>query len=224
MRLDRLNAVAKKRGARQKFRGAVTSLHGMNSVGVWQKHLQGAMADAGFRYLSMDYGWRGPSVLFPGFRDTQARRFVDDFHREQMERAAGGHSVIAHSFGSLILARALMLHPDLKLHRIVLFGSIVRRRFPWQTYCKDGQVHEVLNERCPADWPVKFAWIIPSGGRSGSKGFKALCPHVREKVHPHTGHSGLQTQLHYEQTWEPFLRSGFKAVGLGDPVSRCMLQ
>jgi hypothetical protein len=54
--------------------------------------------------------------------------------------------IIAHSFGTYLVARALELNPELKFDRVIFCGSIVRRDYPWSRIIAAGQVGRVLND------------------------------------------------------------------------------
>jgi serine/threonine-protein kinase len=112
----------------------------------------------------------------------------------------------SHSFGSLAIGRSLKKFPDLKLKRIILFGSILRPAYEWDEVHANGQVAAVLNERSPSDvWPRIAKYCIPDSGPSGVIGFDEGKAFIVEKEHSWTGHSGLSYELHCRQVWAPFL-------------------
>jgi hypothetical protein len=86
--------------------------------------------------------------------------------------------VIAHSFGTYLTGRSLK-HPDIALDRVVLVGSVLPRRFDWQTLRSKGRegFGVVRNELGTRDfvvwlarWTRWFAWDIGDAGLRGFQG------------------------------------------------------
>jgi hypothetical protein len=116
-------------------------------------------------------------------------------------------AAIGHSLGTFAIGSSLQSLPDLVLHRIILYGSILPRRFPWLELAKRKQVEHVLNEAARNDiWPKVAACLRPAWGRSGCDGFLNGGEVVIQREYLLTGHSGLQYRLHYKRIWIPFLR------------------
>jgi pimeloyl-ACP methyl ester carboxylesterase len=115
--------------------------------------------------------------------------------------------VIAHSFGTYIVAGALEKYAEVKLDSFVLCGSIVRRDFPW-SHLIPGQVKRVLNDCGGLDiWAKLVAWFIPDAGPSGASGFgDEAGGQVQQRLRPRFRHSDYFYRLNYQQTWIPFLK------------------
>ena len=90
---------------------------------------------------------------------------------EAISKHSGGRlSVIAHSYGTYVITEILASKLDLKLHSLVLCGSIVRRRYAWHAIgdrigshpTRDGKKN-ILNDFGLRDvWPV-FAKCLSWG-------------------------------------------------------------
>lgn len=125
-------------------------------------------------------------------------------------------SVIAHSFGTYLVTRALSEHADIRPFRLVLCGGIVSRQFRWdliQTRLPRGRV---LNE-CGNDdiWPIvarrRSATLFGDTGRFGFH-----CEPVRDRFH-NVGHSGFFDEAFIKKFWEPFFARGDLEVDSGVP-------
>ena len=222
MNLKDFNSIAERLGARPEYRGTVITVHGIKTRGAWQKDVTPVFQDAGLRHEPVDYGYALFNVVFRRLQDTVAKRVVDAVIEQERVVPGGPHGVIAHSFGTLCLGRALRVNPSLRLGRICLFGSILPTNFPWYFMWNQGQFELVMNETCEKDrWPRHARrWLRWAGaGASGCVGFNpSLCP-VFECPYDWTEHSSLATRLHCERVWIPFLLEGIVPVS-GDPVRR----
>ncbi len=118
------------------------------------------------------------------FRDLteEVSQFIFRSVREKIENIVlkhiRGHSrklyIVAHSFGTLALVRALEMHiPGAVVEEIVLLGSIVPRAHYWDGLLSGGQLRNppfaVVR---PRDRIVRFGRLV-GGGESGARGFIA---------------------------------------------------
>jgi hypothetical protein len=195
-------------GARPAFLAAAISVHGINTLGPWQKRINTALADNFIRHFQVDYGFHLHRAMRPftrGLLREVTEKIVtayQDQRRWNLESCA-----IGHSFGTLSIGSALEWNPDLILDRVITFGSILPRSFPWRALVERGQVRSILNETCRLDPWVRCAPLIIAGaGASGCHGFTQE-PFIEQREYGWTGHSRLGTHLHCEQTWVPFIRA-----------------
>jgi pimeloyl-ACP methyl ester carboxylesterase len=129
--------------------------------------------------------------------------------------AAPPPDVIAHSFGTWIVAHALQADPTLILGNVILVGSIIRPDWPWDQFIGRNQVTAVLNYCGDRDIWVRLAEsFIPDSGPSGVIGFALPHDHVINILRPGGDHSSTfaddQLPATFEDVWRPFLsaRSG----------------
>jgi outer membrane protein OmpA-like peptidoglycan-associated protein len=189
------------------------SIHGIRTTGRWQKSLTQAAQEAGYLYRPLDYGYfLALSLLLPWAR----RRKVEWFHREcedHLRDLAPGQraSIVAHSFGTYLLASALAKYSDLVFDKVILCGSIVRKDYPWTSVIeRRGQVRQVLNEAGGKDlWASIVTWVVADAGSSGVDGFEDLAEgKVLQRLHAEHGHSDYFYAGNYKRVWIPFLQSG----------------
>lgn len=195
------------------YRHAVITIHGMRTTGAWQKALTPIFQDNFIRHIPVDYDYRVASVCWPMTTSTISK-VVDkvvaatEEHRLHCEAPP---SVIAHSFGSLSIGRALKVRPSLTLTRAILFGCILPRDYPWSRIMDNGQIQSVLHEIGGEDpWPkTPFRRLIVGSGSAGRDGFLDLADgRVVERKNEWTAHSDLQSAPTYRKVWIPFLVSG----------------
>jgi hypothetical protein len=207
MRLDELNKVAEEHAPRAtRYRAALISLHGMSTTGKWQKDLVPDVQDADIRYMLVDYDY----LVFGVIVKRRRRSIIKDLlvaYREQRKHAKK-IAAVAHSFGTLTLMQAIFERKGLRFARVILYGCIVHRRYPWSVVHAAGRVELVLHETSRSDRLPRLApWVIPNSGASGCKGFKDCPPYVEEKEYGDAGHGGLQYRDHYRDVWIPFILS-----------------
>lgn len=187
----------------------VISIHGIRTTGRWQKELNDVLTSAGFRHVPLDFGFFSAlSLLMPWSRS----RKVEWFHRTYSEKFAGGGrkpSVIAHSFGSYIVTRAMLKYDDIRFERVILCGSIVSRSYPWRAVllARD-QADAVLNEAGGRDmWAAMVEWVVSDAGASGVSGFEDTAEgRLVQLIHERHAHSDYFYRQNYERRWLPFLQ------------------
>lgn len=115
-------------------------------------------------------------------------------------------SIIAHSFGTFVVARILRDHTDLELDRIIFCGSVVPQKFRFEDYRANFK-RPLINEVGTRDfWPV-FAEVVTFGyGSAGTYGFRR--PAVRDRWHNGKAHSDFLNPEFSRRYWVPFLRDG----------------
>lgn len=157
----------------------VLALHGMNTRGAWQES---------FSWLvSISYGYMIPVNIYKYGKIVAPvlGRKRHDALRRRLEARIGRASedtagivldprpdVIAHSFGTLLLGKALHENHRIKVRRVITLGCILRPDFDWATLVERGQVEAVLNNYGTADgWARRAHAAIPDAGPSGACGF-----------------------------------------------------
>ena len=189
-------------------RPIIFSLHGIRTRAAWQKDLTRVLSEAGFNHLPLDFGFfRAVRLLMPASRRRQVDWFRDCYTTEMRGRSSPP-SVIAHSFGTYIVAEAIRKYPEVRFRQIILCGSIVHRDFPWSERTDAGQVGRVLNECGQKDfWSRIVVWFVRDAGSSGVKGFSDTAGNrVIQRLHPDWRHSTSFYELNYQHNWVSFLK------------------
>ncbi len=185
----------------------VISLHGIRTRGEWQKALSGALSASGFVYRPADFGFFSSlSLVNPMSREKKISWFLDLYTRE-LERTNGPISIVAHSFGSYLVAKVLEDYPEVRFERVIFCGSIVSVEFDWETIINRGQVGEVLNQYARRDSWVRVAqWVVDDAGPAGYKGFTARHPKLFQQLFKNFTHSQYFYDLNFTKNWVPFLQ------------------
>jgi pimeloyl-ACP methyl ester carboxylesterase len=186
----------------------VITIHGIRTTGRWQKELSDVLTQARYRHVPLDFGFfLAFSLLMPWSRSKK----VEWFHSLYSEKFGGLErrpSIIAHSFGSYIVTKAMLKYDYIRFERIILCGSIVSRSYPWKAVIhRRHQVDAVLNEAGGRDaWAGLVEWVVADAGSSGVSGFEDLADGaVTQIVHAEHRHSDFFHALNYRERWLPFL-------------------
>jgi len=184
----------------------VLSLHGIRTRGKWQKEITDAFGRASIWHSPLDYDY----FLFIKLVIPFTRRNKIKWLQEEYTKYVKGSrpSLIAHSYGTYIVARALERYPEIELDRVIFCGSIVERVYDWSHIINRGQVNRVLNDYGRQDiWARLVGWVVKDAGDSGRTGFEDKAGgKVLERYHPKWGHSDYFYSLNYEKNWIPFLK------------------
>src|SRR5262249_51900099 len=110
----------------------VISLHGIRTRGTWQKEQLGKLLnEEGFVHLALDYGrFLAVQMLIPYFRRKKMDWFLSKYN-EYCSDSQNAPSVIAHSFGTYIIAQVMEKHPEVRFDKMIFCGSIVRKQYSW---------------------------------------------------------------------------------------------
>jgi len=188
-------------------RPLVISLHGIRTRGTWQKQLSSALSRNGFVYEPLDYGFfRGIQLVLPFMRDRKKKWLLEQY-TNAIRQHSNPPSVIAHSFGTYLVARTMQKYDEIRFDRVIFCGSIVEKAYPWTAMLDAGRVTRVLNDYGGKDrWARAAEWFINDSGPSGANGFTDIASgRVLNKSRPEFRHSDFFYQTNYERTWIPFL-------------------
>lgn len=193
----------------EKAKRVVITIHGIRTRGEWQKSITSEIANAGFIPDPWDYG-RFPLLKFllPCMRRKKIDWFRDQYFNCREKLRDTHPSVIAHSFGTYLVARAMQKYPEIVFDRIILCGSIIDRDYPWTDIIyQTKQCNSVLHDFGKLDLPARIAeWVVTDAGPSGVKGFtQEVAGKVIQRNHHEFGHSDYFYELNYKDRWIPFL-------------------
>jgi hypothetical protein len=184
----------------------VFSLHGIRTRGTWQKEIVPILSRAGFHPVPLDYGYfMALQLAFFLSRRKQVDWFRDEYVRQCSRVHCERPSIIAHSFGTYLIAAAIEKYPQIHFDRIILTGSIIRPEFPWEEFISRGQVGAILNQHGGHDiWVRIVEWFVADAGPSGGRGFDSDVGIIQQN-HPGFNHGDYFYDLNYISNWIPFL-------------------
>jgi hypothetical protein len=187
----------------------VLLVHGIRDYALWQNEIAATLKDRGFIPEPLDYGRYGllsfllPIPLFRNFAIRTVRRQMDDVIKQYPNAEI---SVIAHSFGTWIIAKILQQGFNLKLHRVIFCGSVVPYYFPFEDFSErfDDSIMNEVGDRDP--WPALAESMTWGYGSGGTYGFRR--PRVVDRWHKGAHHGYFLNSTFCETYWVPLLRDG----------------
>lgn len=191
----------------------VLLIHGIRTQADWGPMVASKLEVPGqVGVIPIKYGYFDAfRFWFPFWTRNQPIERVNKQIRVALQRSRRNHpdaklSIIAHSFGTYVVGEILKREFDLKIHRLILCGSVLPQDFPWEQYQGRFDDDKVINECGKSDiWPVLAQSASWGYGASGTHGFGAVL--VKDRFHA-GGHGQYFEPEFVEKYWEPFIRRG----------------
>lgn len=191
----------------RKEKQIVFSLHGINTPGKWQKDFARELTEHDFIYAAPDYGrFKVFQFLIPFLRRRKYKWFVEEYDNKT-RGSTRLPSIVAHSFGTLIVTEVMEKYQHVKFERIIFCGSIVRKNYDWSTKVTRGQCQRVHNDYGGVDfWAWVARFVVKEAGESGVEGFSdeanGAVSQIFYQGHHHSDYHHLSN---YQRSWIPFL-------------------
>lgn len=192
----------------------VLLLHGIRTDAFWHQEfrdvIDGPHDEVNIIVESRKYG-NMPLLefLLPILRKRKLRWLRETLEELKARYQGAEINVVAHSFGTYLIAEVLKRNPGLRLNRIILCGSILKRDFAWQTLLQNNWVTSVINDCGMHDiWPTLSRLFVVGTGDSGVFGFNASGNGVSNRFFDYYAHSSFFTRTHIETYWLPFIVKG----------------
>jgi pimeloyl-ACP methyl ester carboxylesterase len=151
----------------------VVLVHGIRTRAPWYIAVRDELARAGFTVELTNYGrfdvirFLAPVPWFKAWASADVERDIRDAMRKHDVKTV---SIIAHSFGTFVIGRILQKKFDLSFRHLILCGSVVRFRFPFEAHTRF--IDPVINEVGTKDvWPVIAESLTWGYGSTGAFGF-----------------------------------------------------
>jgi pimeloyl-ACP methyl ester carboxylesterase len=187
----------------------VILVHGIRTDAPWQITLRSELEKNGVRVELTNYGYFDALRFWlplKRVRETAITRVWTLIRDVRKLYPDANISFLAHSFGTYIVAKILQREFDLKAHRIVFCGSVVRYDFPFYEI-SERFTPPLVNEVGSADyWPAIAESTTSGYGSSGTYGFRE--PRVKDRWHNKLNHSQFLTPEFCARFWVPFFVDG----------------
>jgi pimeloyl-ACP methyl ester carboxylesterase len=203
--------------------GLVVPIHGIRTHAEWIPHISLLASTSGWAVAPYYYGYQDISILGDKKAKTKAVHGLREWLSGIQPHWNRPISIIAHSFGSYILARYLQEAKDIAvaIDSIILCGSILTTDFDWISFLDNGKVGRVLNTVAEEDEWVR---LLPQGGvwpandklfgKAGWKGFEQKHPRLMELRSSLLDHNNMFKFDVILGQWIPFMRLSMGAHNL----------
>ena len=186
----------------------VLLVHGIRTEAGWAEMVRAVLeeSDTIKRVYVIRYGYFDLlRFALPGpWRAGPARELTRKFNLLRSRYPQSRFSILAHSYGTFTVTKALLDNSHLEIFRFAMCGSIVSRRFPWEKIAR--QISEdVVNDCGTRDvLPVLASTVTLGYGATGRFGCGGQ---VDDRFHD-VPHSGFFEPSFVERFWLPFFSSG----------------
>lgn len=188
-------------------------LHGIRTFGDWQNRVSSILDNEipGVQVHIYKYGYFSTfAFLIPMLRNLVIRRFRRYLKNRIPRSGQTRVDIVAHSFGTYVIARALSgLPPNErpKIHTLLLCGSVLKQLFPWDELVGPNlSVIRIINDCGTRDrWPVVAQLLVFGMGISGRRGFAGAtgtAVGIVNRFFP-VEHSGFFTDEFMKENWLP---------------------
>jgi uncharacterized protein YraI len=187
----------------------VILVHGIRTYALWQSEIRTTLKKAGFVTAPTNYGRFNVFQFLapiPFFRQWAIKQVWEQIKIVKANYPSKRFSIIAHSFGTYVVANLVKRNFDLNANRIIFCGSIVSYRFRFQDY-KGRFTGQILNDVGTRDiWPAMAQSVTWGYGSTGSYGFNR--PDVYDRWHNRAKHGFFLNPQFCKTYWIPFLKDG----------------
>lgn len=195
----------------------VVTIHGIRTFGQWQERLERLLRlrSPDIEVAKIDYGYFSAfAFVVPPLRWFATRRIRRLLFDAFAERDWARVDIVAHSFGTHLVAHALCGAPDerrrrLSIHTLLLSGSVLRPWFSWQRALdpRRGFIRRVVNDCGTRDNVLLMSLLVPLfTGMAGRVGFRGRTGASLRNRYFAVGHSGFFTHPGFmERWWVPLL-------------------
>lgn len=210
---------------RSHHKGILVSVHGLYSIGEWNADIAPIVSSQGWIFAPYTYTGNDMRLLFsPGKRNITVEHFREWVYDicQRYSSLTPNLSIIAHSYGTYIVGKYLMGFPELPvdLNAIILTGSVLNRKYDWDSHFAAARIGSVLNIYSPNDGVIKWMpdgkWkrrlrVDPLFGSAGFRGFVSNHPRLMQKKLSILEHNNGINRDVIETIWMPFLNNNSNA-------------
>ena len=196
----------------------VVITHGIRTYAPWAESSYATLDSLNIGSQVFRYDWVDLAnfLLYPRRRTLYGMQLLKRINAARSANPEKRLAVAAHSFGTMVLSKALELADDIdnriEIDAIILAGSILPSHYDWDRFTQRGKsrgvtIRRVLNLCGDSDpWPVAAKYFAPGAGNSGTFFFadnysEYMTNHRIESA----DHSSILHADHVEEIWGRYL-------------------
>jgi hypothetical protein len=196
-------------GATDEKKRVIVLVHGIRTYAGWVPAIRQELENAGFIVEPTNYGYLDVIrfiLPIPALHAGPINKVWNSIRTIKRQYPQAEINILAHSFGTYIVANILSREFDFKANRVVFCGSIISPAFPFNQIL-DRASWPILNEvGCRDVWPALANSATWGYGSTGTYGFRN--PLVRDRWHRGYTHSQFLNTDFCKRFWVPFFRDG----------------
>jgi len=185
----------------------VIIVHGIRTRARWQAEIRGTLEESGFLVELTNYGpMTAIQFLLPTnfFRRKAIATVWTQVRLAKAQHPNARVSIIAHSFGTYVISQIIKDDFEIRFHKLVFCGSVVKHDFPFEQF-RDRITNRIVNEVATNDpWPA-LAECWSGYGSTGTYGFRNAA--VRDRFHSNAGHGYFLSRKFCKEYWVPYFNN-----------------
>jgi len=203
--------------------GVLVSIHGLLSDASWNAEIAPIASSQNWVFAPFLYNdINKPGLLIDKAKTKEVIERFRNWIYDIQSRYPYNISVIAHSFGTYILAKYISGFGDflpIRLNAAILTGSIINSDLDWGSH-RGIRISRILNEIAPNDQWVrhmpKLKWIYSDSlyGNSGVVGFNKPNDILTQSSNEIFDHNNVIKRDVIERHWMPFLMANRHAYNI----------
>ena len=189
----------------------IYSIHGIMSYGGWQDSLDEYLISqkVGYKHIKFKYNFFPfVSFLIPPLRRLEVKSFIKELQGLADQNREVEVNIIAHSFGTYVLAKSLLKIPLISspnIIRIILCGSVLKPRFEFRSIINKFGIIGILNDCAVSDKALIGSQVCALGlGMGGRVGFKNTYSDLLRNRYLTGGHGTFFDNTYFED-WLKFI-------------------
>jgi hypothetical protein len=188
-------------------------VHGIRTYSPWQPMVEAEFKQAGLTVYRTSFGFFDLIrflVPLQRFRQKKINEVYGQLRTAMMAQPNAlppKLSILAHSFGSYIIAEILAERPDIEVYRLAFCGSIVPYDHRFIRQLGPRIKTKVVNDIGTRDfWPALANSVTTGYGNAGTQGFNRN--EVKDRWFEGLGHSDFFQPAFCKKYWVPFFKHG----------------
>ena len=183
----------------------ILALHGINTRGEWRDDFASVITEnaKGIVYSPWAYKNFLPYIFWPSWRKKVLEDFAKFYEKVTYQKSFDKIHVVAHSYGTYIVFRAMQKFPDIKFDKIIFLGSPIKENTDWDKL--ESKFQKMLFYIGKSDKVLEWLAPIAFLGKSGQKGFEKDFTKIKKIELPYSEHSDCFSRNLMKDEWLKYL-------------------
>lgn len=195
-----------KKSFESKKKSILIAVHGMKTRGTWKNEFASVITENTdeFHYCPWDYG----NFCFGIINMVTKKKIIEEFKNFYEEKIYMKNydkiHIVAHSFGTYIVFKALQRFDIIKFNKIIFLGSPLKKNINWHENRLNEKFDKIYFYIAKSDNVLDFAWIVGLGN-SGNSGFEEKPKNMEYIYLEKSEHSDMINKNTMKDQWLKFL-------------------
>lgn len=179
----------------------ILALHGINTRGEWRDEFASVITENTKDVIYNPWTYKNslPYIFWPFWRKKVLEDFAKFYEKTTYQKSFDKIHVVAHSYGTYIVFRAMQKFPDVKFDKIIFLGSPIKENTDWTEL--ENKFQKMFFYIGKSDKVLEWFAPIALLGKSGQKGFKKDFQKIEEIELSYSEHSDCFSKNLMKDKW-----------------------